>query len=131
MKCLLVLLFIFIVACAPAEELPPAPSPVVQPQSAGNVIEITSSGFSPQRITINQGETVTWVNRNNEEHWPASAQHPTHRVYPTTGGCLGSTFDACKGLAQGEEWSFTFDEKGSWNYHDHLNPGLFGTVVVE
>ena len=26
---------------------------------------------------------------------------------------------------------FTFNEKGSWNYHDHLVTGLFGKIIVE
>ena len=63
--------------------------------------------------------------------WPASAFHPTHKAYPTTGGCLGSTFDACKGVLPGESWSFKFDIAGSWKYHDHLKPIVFGTIVVE
>ncbi|MEK6824273.1 MAG: hypothetical protein AABY02_00300, partial [Nanoarchaeota archaeon] len=63
--------------------------------------------------------------------------HPSHKNYPGSdiakcGTSEASTiFDACKGLAQGESYSFTFNEVGSWNYHDHLNPNLRGTVIVE
>jgi len=31
----------------------------------------------------------------------------------------------------GESWSFKFDEGGTWKYHDHLNPGATGMIVVE
>ena len=101
-----------------------------------NVIEITSSGFTPSELTISKGETVTWINRDTEEHWPASAMHPTHTVYPGSDikKCgtseEGNIFDACRGLAPGEIWSFTFNEVGSWDYHDHLVNGLFGKIIV-
>ncbi|AJF62794.1 MAG: hypothetical protein QT11_C0001G0653 [archaeon GW2011_AR20] len=95
------------------------------------VIEITSEGFSPSPLTVTQGSTVTWINKDANEHWPASAMHPTHAIYPESGGCIGSKFDACKGLKEGESWSFTFNEKGTWNYHDHFDVSKFGKIIVE
>ena len=100
-------------------------------------IEINSEGFSPNPLIVGQGDTVTWINKDATEHWTASAMHPTHTVYPGSdiNKCGTSEekniFDSCKGLAQDEEWSFTFNEKGEWKYHDHLNPKLFGKVIVE
>lgn len=108
----------------------------VQNIAKNNIIEITSSGFSPQTLSINQGESVTFVNKDSQKHWPASAVHPTHTVYPGSDkkkcGTLEQSkiFDACKGLAQGEEFSFIFNEKGSWNYHDHLSASFKGIIVV-
>ena len=106
--------------------------------TAGNVIEITSSGFTPSELTISRGETVTWVNKDTEEHWPASAQHPTHTIYPGSNieKCgtaeQESIFDACHGLSPGESWSFTFNEVGTWNYHEHLDISFgFGKVIVQ
>jgi len=113
-----------------------------------NVVEITPQGFSPKELTISKGETVTWINNDTKEHWPASAVHPTHTVYPgadydAEGSYAGSlacvsegqpkkgAFDPCKPLAPGESWSFTFNEIGSWSYHDHIVNGLFGKIVVE
>ena len=97
-----------------------------------NTVEITSSGFNPSDLTINAGEAVTFINKDTEQHWPATAMHPTHLLYPETGGCIGSKFDACRGLAQGETFSFTFNEIGTWKYHDHLKPGVyFGSVTVK
>ena len=90
--------------------------------AAENIVEVTSSGFSPKTLEINAGDTVRFVNKDSSKHWPASDFHPTHRLYPG--------FDALRGLAQGEEYSFKFDKKGSWTYHDHLNPGTKGTIIV-
>lgn len=86
-------------------------------------ISVDETGFSPKTITVKAGTKVTFVNNGQAPHWPASALHPTHQVLPG--------FDALRGLATGETYSFTFTKTGSWNYHDHLNPQFFGTLVVE
>lgn len=99
--------------------------------SAQHIVQYDGSAFSPNRVTIKKGETVTFVNNGKNPMWVASAMHPTHTVYPTKGGCLGSTFDACRGYGAGSSWAFTFDEIGSWGYHDHLNASAFGKIVVE
>ena len=105
-----------------------------EPQT--KTIEITSSGFNPSPININAGDKVVFLNKDTTSHWPASAMHPTHTVYPGSdiNKCgtseQNNIFDACKGLKQGESFSFTFSQKGSWNYHDHLSPKLFGKVIV-
>ena len=96
-----------------------------------NLVEITAAGFNPNTLTINEGDTVVFINKEAKSHWPASAVHPTHNVYPESGGCIGSKFDSCRGLRQGETFTFRFDSKGSWRYHDHLNPGLTGTIEVQ
>lgn len=109
-----------------------SPSPEVPADNLGaNVVKITSSGFEPSEIRIKVGDAVDFVNKDSSPHWPASAKHPTHEVYPEKGGCIGSKFDACKGLEQGEVFSFTFNHEGEWAFHDHLNPNLFGKVIVE
>lgn len=101
------------------------------------VVLYTDTGFVPQIFNIKAGETVTFVNGSSNPMWPASAVHPTHRVYPGSDIAKCDTadankiFDACKGIAAGSEWSFTFTEKGSWGYHDHLNPNMRGTIAVE
>jgi plastocyanin len=99
-------------------------------------VEITSSGFSPSNLEIKAGDSVTWINKDSAQHWPASAVHPTHKVYPGSDIAKCDTaeqskiFDACKGLVQGESWTFTFNEKGSWNYHDHLVSERVGKIIV-
>jgi len=96
-----------------------------------SIITYTDTGYSPSTLEIKAGETVTFKNESSQSMWPASAMHPNHRDYPTTGGCLGSTFDACQGVQPGENWSFKFDIAGNWKYHDHLIPKNFGAVTVK
>lgn len=107
------------------------PTPTPAPTQQSNLITYTDSGYSPAVITIKRGQTVTWKNNSSRQMWTASAIHPTHSVYPTAGGCIGSTFDACSGIASGGTWSFGFDVAGTWKYHNHMNSAHTGTVVVE
>ena len=116
----------------PAEEQPISQSSVGQtPNEEANVITYTDTGYSPSDLEITAGETVIFKNESQQSMWPASAMHPTHKDYPTTGGCLGSTFDACMGVQPGDSWSFKFDIAGNWKYHDHLSPKNFGTIIVK
>ena len=109
----------------------PAASKSPAAQKDIKTVTYTNNGFSPATITIKAGGTITFKNTSSRNMWPASGKHPTHTDYPTTGGCIGSTFDACKAIAPGGEWSFVFDIKGTWGYHDHVNPSSFGKIIVE
>ncbi len=117
-----------------ASSTPPSTAPSITQQPAETVPAIVShgdAGFVPSVVKIAKGKTVMFINDGTASMWPASAKHPTHNEYPTKGGCTGSTLDACKALAHGESWSFQFDQVGSWNYHNHLNPSQTGTIIVE
>ncbi|MEK6950886.1 MAG: hypothetical protein AABX13_04150 [Nanoarchaeota archaeon] len=104
---------------------------------ATHAVEITASGFLPGTVTVKAGDKVEWTNEHSVDAWPASAVHPTHKAYPGSdiNKCESkdrdNIFDACQRLRQGGSWSFVFREKGTWKYHNHLNPGQTGTVVVE
>ncbi len=131
---LLPLLAILLFGCAQYGGQQQVASPTsAQPPSGGKIVEITASGFNPVNLTISAGETVTFINRDSAPHWIASGPHPVHTLYPEPGGCIGSKFDACKALAQGESFSFQFNQKGSWPYHDHLNvkAPFFGRIIVQ
>jgi len=110
---------------------PPAPTPPPQPQPSLFVITYTNSGYQPSNGIIKKGDTVVFKNQSTQGMWTASAMHPTHKEYPTTGGCIGSTFDACASILPGAEWSFTFNIPGTWRYHNHLNPSHYGSITVE
>ncbi len=89
----------------------------------GNVVHMQSDSFDPPTLTIKVGDTVEFRNESGDDKWPASDNHPTHELYPG--------FDAKRPLLDGESYEFTFDRVGSWGYHDHLNPAIRGTIVVE
>ena len=123
-----------------SEEEPSDGDTAVQPTVSSNIVTYTDSGYPPNEITISKGDTVVFKNESSRTLWPASAVHPTHSTYPESNiqKCFdGDTendstiFDACRALDAGEEWSFTFNEVGSWGYHNHLRFSNTGKIIVE
>jgi len=105
-------------------------------ETSNNTVRLTDSGFQPSTITIEQGETVTWVNEGSTAMWVGSDRHPTHTDYSGTstrehcedGDQTSAAFDQC---STGEEFSFTFEKTGEWGYHNHVASAQKGTVIVE
>lgn len=93
---------------------------VKEPQSV--VITFTNTGFTPESVTINVGDSVTFVNESSGSFQPASDPHPTHT------GLAG--FDAGSSVAMGQSYTFTFTKTGTWGFHDHLDSDKKGTVIV-
>lgn len=102
-----------------------SPSTLASPsamEQKEQTVALTSTGFNPQSITVKKGTTVKWVNKSGEEGNVSSDPHPIHTNYSPLN--LGS-------FADGDSVSLTFDKAGTYGYHDHLNPQLKGTVIVE
>lgn len=99
---------------------PPTEIPTQAPEIT--TVKINSGGFSPQQITIKKGEAVTWINDDTMQHQVNSAPHPEHTDY--------SPLNSIGLLNSGAQKSLTFPDAGTYHYHDHLNPQLFGAVVV-
>ncbi len=85
-------------------------------------VNLTSSGFNPKTVTIKTGTRVIWVNKSGGDATVNSDVHPTHQLYPPLN--LGQFPD-------GSSVQLVFDKQGAYKYHNHLNPGQTGTVVVE
>ena len=92
-------------------------------QEHDTIIKYVDGKYTPKSVTISVGQTVTWVNEDEDYFWPASNIHPTHEIYPE--------FDPKKPLAPSTNWSFTFTKKGVWRFHDHWNPRATGVVIVD
>jgi len=86
-------------------------------------IKLTDSGFVPQTVTINVGDSVTFVTDVDRPFWPASNLHPSHEIY--------SAFDPKMPLTPEESWSFTFDRAGDWKFHDHIRSYFTGMIHVK
>lgn len=86
-------------------------------------VSMSDEAFEPSTLTISAGDTVVFTNNGQALHWPASNPHPVHNNLPT--------FDAKKGLATGETYSYAFMEPGTFGMHDHVNAKIKGTIVVE
>ncbi len=101
------------------------------------IVKYTSTGFSPNSVTIARGDTVTFIaDSNSDEMWVASGVHPTHEKYDGTtkdqhcvAGYTGSKpFDQC---SAGASYSFTFEKVVTQKYHNHGNAGDTGVVIVQ
>lgn len=87
-----------------------------------NTIVMTANGYTPNTLEIKVGDTVTFENRDSEEHWPASNDHPSHKIY--------SELDPKRAIPAAESWDFTFTREGAWGIHDHLFPSMRATITV-
>lgn len=86
-------------------------------------VEMTEKGFAPKDIIVKRFDTVTFVNKGVQPHWPASDNHPEHLVCPG--------FDALRALQGGEKYSIVFEEAKTCPFHDHLNPAFKGVITVK
>jgi plastocyanin len=87
-------------------------------------VTITSTGFNPATISVAKGTTVTWKNADNARHQVASEPYPSHSN-------LEGLF-SIEPLNTGDTYSYTFNEAGTFNYLDQLNPyKVKGVVIVK
>lgn len=80
-----------------------------------NKVNLTNSLFTPARILISKGETVTWTNNDLADH----------TVTSTHGKALNSPV-----LKSGQSYSHTFNHAGAYPYHSSLNDNMNGLVEV-
>jgi len=83
--------------------------------------EETNECFIPYQVSINVGDTVTWVNDDTAAHTTTSGTNPD--------GPSG-VFDSSLVLA-GSSFSFTFNEAGTYEYFCMVHPWMEGVVIVE
>lgn len=101
-----------------------SPTAYTTPTSTTSQLKIVakSTGFEPQTITIKAGQTVTWTNQSGTKVFVASSPHPTHTDYPPLN--LGV-------IENGGTKFLSFPTPGTYKYHNHLNPGQYGSITVE
>ncbi len=90
--------------------------------AARTVVTYSSSGFQPAVVTVKVGEMVSFANDSSLQMWIASNSHPKHDILPS--------FDQKTSVAKGGSYEYTFQDVGTWRYHNHNAPSDQGTVVV-
>lgn len=83
--------------------------------AATKTVNIFGSGFSPKSATVTEGDTVTWVNKDNANH----------QVLADKGQFVSAI------LRPNQSFSFTFRAAGTYTYADELNRTLKGTITVK
>jgi plastocyanin len=84
--------------------------------AATKTVDITSKGFSPNKVTIPFGDTVTWTNKDTTPHQVVADQ---------------GKFASSPMIAAGQSYSVTFTKSGVFTYHDGVNTRRKGTVTVK
>jgi glycosidase/plastocyanin len=82
----------------------------------GHDVTITNFAFTPDNITIQVGESVTWANQGNA-HTVTSTQAPV-------------SFDSGN-LNNGQSFTFTFTTAGTYDYVCTYHSSMTGTIEVE
>lgn len=82
---------------------------------AAHTIEIKGFAFVPKSLTIAAGESVRFVNEDEEAH---------------TATAEGGAFDS-GGLDTNDSWSFVFKKPGRYAYFCTLHPYMKGVIVVK
>jgi LPXTG-motif cell wall-anchored protein len=102
-----------------ADETKEAPEP--EPESelkaiaaASGSVTIADFSYSPASLTINQGDTVTWVNSG-----------PTPHSATADSGSFNTGI-----LKAGQSASHTFGEAGTFSYYCQPHPYMKATIVV-
>ena len=91
------------------------------PDEAVATISYNSSLFSPSQVTVKAGDTIAIKNDSSEEIDLRSDPHPVHTANPELNIGL---------VVPGEIKTFKVTAKGSFGYHNHLDPNQTGTIVV-
>ena len=109
-----------------------SPSPSVGGVNASRsaAIEVKGFAFSPQRLEVSKGTTVTWTNGDNILHTVTSgtsvkADDLGHYTVTADGKFSGTMED------QGRSFTFTFDTAGEFAYFCARHNNMMGTVVVK
>jgi len=79
-------------------------------------IAITNYSFKPATITVKQGTTVTWINKDDDVHTIKGTDGPEGFNSPA--------------LESGSRFGLTFHHAGTYHYICTVHPYMHGVVVV-
>jgi plastocyanin len=96
-------------------QVKPTPGGTPGPDYKPVAVTIKDFAFSPSAITVSIGTTVVWTNEDSVSHTIVSET----MVFQSGTMPTGDTF------------SYTFNDKGSFDYHCGIHPSMKGTVTVQ
>ena len=105
-KLIIIILSLFIIAgCTSSEEN-------IQPSSDSLEVSISNFAFLPDELTVNTGDTVTWINNDNALHT-----------------ATGDGFNSGT-LNQNQEFQYTFSAPGAYEYKCNFHSSMKGKITV-
>jgi plastocyanin len=112
MRNVLCALLLSLVCIGPATAATPSPAPASP--TPGESVHIKDFAFHAGSLTIHAGDTVRFVNDDDDAHTVTAAD---------------KSFDS-GGLDAGEAWVHTFTKPGTYAYICALHPYMKATIVV-
>lgn len=82
------------------------------PQTSKEIV-ISNFSFSPSEMRARVGDKITWTNNDSAPHQ-----------------IIANSFSSNL-LNKGESFSFTFNNKGSYDYHCSIHPSMVGKIIIE
>jgi amicyanin len=79
-------------------------------------VSIDNFTFTPQKLTVKVGTTVTWTNKDDIPHGIAAT---------------GNAFKRSNAMDTDNTYSFTFTTPGTYQYFCYIHPHMTGTIMVE
>ncbi len=118
---------------------PAAASPVASPAAKSGAVTVHMTNqlrFSPAELTIQKGQTVTWVNDSALPHSSTDdpAKNPVAKQFPQYSQVPDGATVWDSGLLQpGATFSHTFTVDGTYDYFclPHILSGMRGTINVQ
>jgi plastocyanin len=78
------------------------------------IVNIQNFKYIPQTVTINVGQTITWINHD--------------KIIHAVGSKNGLV--KCGALTFGQSYSQTFNKPGVYNYFCPMHPWMLGQIIV-
>jgi plastocyanin len=78
-------------------------------------VTIKNLKYDPPKLTIKPGETVQWINKDDNDHTVIADDESF----------------ASDNLGSGDKFTHTFDKKGTFKYHCKYHPRMKGQVLVQ
>lgn len=101
----LVLLLIFMGSCSQTNITTSTTNP--------NEIIIKDFSFNPETLNINTGTEITWTNQD-----------------PVVHKIIIKDLTESSNLNQGDKFTYTFTNKGTYNYSCAIHPSMTGKIIV-
>ena len=86
---------------------------------------LNDKAFSPNPIKIKVGDTITWINEDNNIHTVSSGKPNS----PDAGRLFDSGLTSL--ITPSKSYSHTFNEPGEYTYFCKIHPNMVGTIEVE
>ncbi|GAB3429933.1 cupredoxin domain-containing protein [Flindersiella endophytica] len=84
--------------------------------AAGHHVDMENYAFSPRSLTVQRGDSVTWMNHDEAPHDAKTTSGPASFHSPM--------------LNQGGSWTHTFNTAGTYFYYCTVHPDMKASIVV-